>query len=93
MTFAKKILITTESREIFIIRNGGTEIFTDHCSGCATDVELLTLEAAVLLSGIAVREIVRLAETGEIHFRETASGHLYVCRRSLCRDVHTGVAR
>ena len=72
MTNSKRITITTESREIFIIRQRGAEIFLDFCAGCAAEVEMLTLDAAIVLSGIAAREIVRLAESGAIHFRETA---------------------
>ncbi len=88
MTNSKRILITTESREIFIVRRRGAEIFQDFCADCQAEVEMLTLDAAIVLSGITAREIVRLAETGAIHFQETANGHLYICRQSLIKDFY-----
>ena len=88
MTNSKRILITTTSREIYIVRQRGAEVFEDFCAGCAAEVEMLSLDAAIVLSGIAAREIVRLAEIGAIHFRETANGHLYVCRESLMQDCY-----
>lgn len=83
MTHAKKILITTESHEFFIVRvNGGGEV-RGFCADCAADVELVRIDESVSASGLRAREIFRLAETGKIHFIETVEGHLLLCRDSL----------
>ncbi len=43
----------------------------------------MTIDDAVLFSGLTTRQIVRLVEQSEIHFLETIRGHLFVCRQSL----------
>ena len=83
MTNTKKILITTESREIFIMRANGKSDVRGFCDACAAEVDLTTLDRAVSLSGLTTIEIVRRVETGEMHFWETASGHLFICKKSL----------
>jgi len=83
MTIARKILITTESREIFILRAGAKESFRGFCPGCGREVGLLTLDQAVSVSGIGAREIFRLAEADSIHSIETDSKHLLICLDSI----------
>ena len=83
MTNTKKILITTESREIFIVRINGKEIFRGYCESCAAEAEMFDLNSAVSFSGLGARELIRQIEAGTIHSSEIASGHLLVCRNSL----------
>jgi hypothetical protein len=83
MKITKKILITTESREIFILHVNGRNNIRGFCGACAHEVGLLTLDQAVTASRIAAREIFRLSETGKIHVIETADGHLLVCSDSM----------
>lgn len=83
MTVSKKILITTESHEIFILRAGSKESFRGFCSGCGREEELLTLDQAVSTSGIGAKEIFWLAESGRIHAIETDTKHLLICLVSI----------
>lgn len=83
MTNAKKILITTESAEVFIVRFNGRSNIRGFCADCAAESDLLTLDEAVTFSGKGTRELVRRVESGEVHSIETSSGHLLVCRSSL----------
>lgn len=83
MTNAKRILITTESREIFILRRGEQQINIGFCETCQAETEMLTLDEAVSLTGESTRDLFRRIEAGAIHPTEIASGHLLVCQNSL----------
>ncbi len=85
---AKKYLITTEKHEIFIVRNGHQAI-RGFCPECANEAEMLNLDAAISVSGITALEILRRIEKSEIHFLETANGHLLLCRESLGQFINT----
>ncbi len=83
MQNAKKILITTESREIFIMRTNGKSTVRGSCSGCQAEVEMLRLDEAVSLSGQNMRELICRVDSGLVHSIETASGHWLICGQSL----------
>jgi hypothetical protein len=89
VTKAKKILITTESRERFIlrIRNNGRAI--GHCGRCEKEVEMLTIDQAVSASGIKTSKLIQLIDSGEFHGIDTASGHLLICAPSLAPQIKT----
>ncbi|MGH9900487.1 MAG: hypothetical protein ACRD68_01470 [Pyrinomonadaceae bacterium] len=82
-TKAKKILITTESREVWIVRRRGGESVRGFCPRCAAEVEFLTLDTAVALAGVGSRQIHRWIEGGRVHFAETPAGSVLICPRSL----------
>ena len=86
MPKAKKILITTESSEIFILRVDGKKNIRGFCSDCAAETEMLTLDEAVSFSGITALEVLRSVESGRIHFQETANGHLLICVEALRKN-------
>ena len=83
MTNAKRILITTESREIFIVRINGKSNVWGFCEICAAETEMLTLDESVCAAGKSARELIHQIESSAIHSLETASGHLLVCQNSL----------
>jgi hypothetical protein len=83
MINSKKILITTESREIFIVRLSGKTDIRGFCETCAFETEMVTLDNAVSLFGISALKMLRAVESGEIHFLETTDGHLLLCCESL----------
>jgi hypothetical protein len=85
MAITKRILITTESSEIFIVRLNGESVIRAFCADCATESAMLTLDEAVTFSNRSARELMRQTETGAVHSLETASGHLLVCQQSLQR--------
>jgi len=85
---AKKILITTESHEVFIVRMNGRSNIRGFCPQCSIEVNLLTLDEAVGVTGRTTLELIRGIETEAIHSIETGSGHLLVCRNSLKDVLH-----
>jgi len=80
---AKKLLITTFSHELFIVRAGGDTAIRGFCPVCESEVDLLTLDAATSAAGVTGRQLIGRLATSEVHSIETVNGHLLVCRRSL----------
>jgi hypothetical protein len=85
---AKKILITTESHEVFVLRTDRRDRAYGTCGICEREVEIVTLDQAVSLSGIRTGQLVRMAESEQIHAIETSMGHLLICKESLERANH-----
>jgi hypothetical protein len=80
---AKKYLITTKTREIFVVRQNTKRGFRANCMICRCETEMLSVDQAVSLSARSAREIFRHIEAATVHSLETADGHLFVCRESL----------
>ena len=59
------------------------------CERCTAKTVMLAPDEAAAHLQITAREIFRLTETGEIHFLETTSGALLVCRDS-CQSAVSG---
>lgn len=72
-----------EIHERLIVRTGSGSLpaLCDACS--AGDAILLSPEQASTVTGIPARLIYRWVEAGSIHYRETASGKLTVCVKTL----------
>lgn len=81
---AKKIVITTEKHELFVLLNGHQPIYR-FCGECKCEVELLSIDLAVSLVQKRTHELFDLIERGVIHTTETATGHLLICKQSLAR--------
>jgi hypothetical protein len=58
------------------------------CPPCGARVEMATPEQAVTLTGIASRVIYGWVESGQLHFLETAEGHLLICLPLLVSKQH-----
>lgn len=81
MTDAKKYLVSRRRAEFFVYRRRfGFEYF---CEDCQAESHFVSLEDAMLLCDLTMREIVRRADAREIHFLESTGGHLVVCQKSL----------
>lgn len=76
---------TTVQRETFervrVLRRGVNS--RQFCAQCVADADFLTLDQAVSLTKIGMREMLQRIETQELHALETMSGHLLVCQNSL----------
>ena len=83
MSKTKKILITTESFETFVLHVNSKGRAVARCSQCENEVEVLGIDQAVTTSGLRTNELIRRIEMGEIHGIETQAGHLLVCGDSL----------
>ena len=80
---SKKILITTQRHEVFIIRQNGDKAIFGLCPECGLEVELLNLDTAVSLAQKRTHELLALIEGGAVHSIETTTGHLLICKRSM----------
>ena len=83
MANAKKIFITTESFETFVLRVNHKGRAFGHCIRCNREVEVLSIDRAVVVSGIRTSDLMRRIEAKEIHGIETESGHILICSETL----------
>ena len=74
--------ITINTSELTLIKKLQGTAQAD-CQPCGARVEMVTPEQAVTLTGIASRAIYGWVESGQVHFLETAEGHLLICLDSL----------
>lgn len=79
----KKYLITSESREIFIVRRNGDKTIRGFCPECQKEVEILTIDEVTRNTGKRTHELFPLIENNLIHSIEVQSGHLLICLNSL----------
>jgi RNA polymerase sigma factor (sigma-70 family) len=93
MAEVKKILVTTESHEIFIIRSSSESRARPFCPNCTAKKQMITLDEAVRGSGQSAREVVGRVENGELHFRETDDGGLLICADSLFDEKNDFASR
>lgn len=77
----KNLANAARRHEFFVLRR--RQSFQLFCDGCAAESKFVSLDDAVLFSGLAAREIVRLAEAGALHYVESSGGHLFVCQKTI----------
>ena len=78
----KRTEILIETRERTMVRWLENKI-TTACHGCGEQQNFILPEHAAIETGTSVREVVRLVETGDLHFLETVDGLLMICEPSL----------
>ena len=86
MAIAKKIQITTESRETFTLRIHSRDRAFGYCRDCNAKVEIVTLDQAVWMTGVHTREMLRLVDEQAIHATETEGGLFLICVNSIPRE-------
>ena len=77
--------ITVRKSEVIVIWKSQGIALAD-CPQCNKQAEMLSAEQIVTLTGISSLNLFKLVESGQIHFRETAQGHLLICLESLRAD-------
>lgn len=78
--------ITVETEQVVIIRP--TEAGASRwCSDCEATVLMVTSDNAALLLGSSLRAICRQVEAGQLHFRETETGRLFICLNSITNHM------
>lgn len=87
MKNARRILITTESHEVFIVRFTGESDVRGFCPDCAAETQMLTFDESVIVLGESARRLIRHIESNAVHSIETASGHLLICAESLPNPI------
>ena len=78
----EKTVITVETFQRTVIYSRQKEKIA-LCEQCAAETVMLAPNEAAALLQTSAREIFRLTEAGEIHYLETETGALLVCRNSL----------
>jgi hypothetical protein len=74
--------ITIRQSEVMVIRKSQGVALAD-CPQCNRQVEMLSAEQVVTLTGISSLNLFKMVESGQFHFRETLQGHLLICLESL----------
>ncbi|MEP7075200.1 MAG: hypothetical protein ABI878_05260 [Acidobacteriota bacterium] len=90
MTNAKKILITRESHETFILRINNKNRAFGFCHECESEAEIVSLDEAVSICGLRTSDLVKRVEDLTLHAIETEGGHLLFCRASLEKYASNG---
>ena len=85
--------ITVETERLLVISGSHAAAATLWCEACQVEVTMLGLDEASALSRLSNRTIFQLAETGEIHFIETAEGKAMFCVPSLRNQTPARGAR
>jgi hypothetical protein len=78
----------TVEEQIRIVRRAGVSPQVS-CPMCGNETWMVTPEDAALAAGVSSRTIYRWVEEAKIHFRESASGSLVVCPRSVLEHAKT----
>lgn len=76
----REIIMARERRIIIKFYDKSSEAF---CNGCAKKVRFVKVDEAAAVYETTSRNIFRLVEGGQIHFRETEFGGLLICFASL----------
>ena len=78
----RRIEITVEKRRLVVMKQGRASVF-EWCADCGDQVAMLTPDQAATIANVSSRTIYQRVEAGEMHYLETAEGHLFVCANSL----------
>jgi hypothetical protein len=89
----RKATFTVETERLVVISGSHAAAATLWCEACQLEVTMLGLDEASALAGLSNRTIFQLAETGEIHFIETAEGKAMFCVPSLRNQTPARGAR
>ena len=76
--------ITVETQQWMILRKT-SDLVQAVCPQCPEESKLISPESAALITGVGIRVIYNLVETGAIHFVETHLGSVLICLNSLLR--------
>ncbi len=86
MKAKKRLEVVWETHEITKISFNQHRRAKAFCQSCESDAPHLSIAEAAALLQTTDREIFRLTEAGEIHYLETETGALLVCRNSLSTE-------
>lgn len=86
MANTRKIFISTEIHEIFIVHINRRMEIRGFCNDCLAEVELLTVDEAVESSGKGTFDLLEDLRIRSIHFIDAANGHVLICKESLLKQ-------
>jgi hypothetical protein len=83
----KRLEIMFETHELTIVRFGRNQA-ADYCPFCGAHTPHLSVAQSVSVLALPETKIFLLAQSGQIHSRETADGRLSICGNSLAALKH-----
>jgi hypothetical protein len=81
----RKIEIAFETRKTVTWRRH-TETLDAWCESCAAQSLMLGAQPAALRAKLSLRQICQQVESGNLHFKETEEGRLFICLLSLYQN-------
>ena len=81
---SRRAEITVEFNQVVVIKKPEGLIIM-WCPVCEERVNMITTEAAAILSNVDTRTIYRRIDAGALHFAETSDGLALVCLNSLLK--------
>lgn len=81
----KEILITTETREIIVVRRQKVKSVWCVCPVCKAKSEMLGVSEAVAKFNFQIREIVEAVQSKKLHLLVTKNNQHLLCSNSLAR--------
>lgn len=79
-----KTRITVETHQLIVVRRGA-RFAREWCPPCGRQVNMVTAGEAAAIGGVSLRAICRRVDLGELHFKETGDGLLFICLNSLAQ--------
>lgn len=79
----RRIEISVESREVWVIKRPGRQAAIVRCAVCAHESGMLTPWEAARLAGVDLRTVFRWIEANRLHFAELPDGNVLICLASL----------
>jgi hypothetical protein len=77
----KRVELTLETKQVLVVR-GARGRDRPSCEQCGR-ADMVTPEEIAAVSGLSTRTIYRRLEAGQLHFRETPNGLLFICFNSI----------
>lgn len=81
----KTEILINQTKRCLILLPETEEIIA--CPECVGDEVMVAAETAASVFGFSRREVYRMIEAGTVHFLETNEGVLFVCRKSLEKNL------
>ena len=89
----KTARVTIETERLVVISGSHAGAASLWCAACQREVTMFGVDEASAFAGLSDRAIFQLAETGAIHFVETAEGKALFCVASLQNVTQTRTER
>lgn len=91
MEKTKEVLITTETREVIVIRKEKIKRVRYFCPTCQTKSEMVSVLEAVSRFNFEIREIVELFQSNKLHSLITKNRQYLFCSTSLAMSSNEAV--
>lgn len=85
MQKTKEILITTETREVIVVRRQKIKNVKYFCPDCRAKSEMVSVSKAVADYNFEIREIVESVQSKKLHLLVTKNNQHLLCSNSLAQ--------